>query len=105
MIDRFAKVQEAAPPPDTLYYAVRVVLPAFSPMRTAVALARCCAEPARTNAFASVGVMLLVPAPANDMKHAVELALPIALAVRETNSLPEPGITTGSVGPTVGRSV
>jgi hypothetical protein len=104
MSDRFANVQLAAPPPDTLYLAVRVVAPGVSPMRTAVALARCWAEPAWINAFASDAVMVLAPVPANDMKHAVELALPISEAVRETNTLPEAGIVTLVVGPTVVRS-
>jgi len=38
------------------------------------------------------------------MKHAVELAFPSSADVTETSTLPEAGIVTAVVGPTVVRS-
>ena len=104
MIERFEKAQLAAPPPETLYLAVKVVLPGVSPVRTDDALARCKAEPAWITAFASAAAMLLAPVARKDMKHAVELAFPIELVVTDTRTRPEAGIVSVAVGPTVARS-
>ena len=102
---RFANVQLAAPPPVTLYFAVRVVLPGFRPLRTVVALARCCADPAWIIAFASLATIVLAPLPAKDMKQDVDAELPSADEATEKSNRPEAGTVAVIVGPTVARSV
>ena len=67
MIDRFEKVQLAAPPPVTRYFAVSVVLPGTRPLRTDVALERCSWAAARITALVSDAAIALAPVPANDM--------------------------------------
>lgn len=67
MIDRFEKVQFAAPPPVTRYFAVNVVLPSVSPLRTDVALERWTEPAARITALASVAEIVFAPLAANDM--------------------------------------
>jgi hypothetical protein len=99
----FENVQLRAPEPCALYCAVKVVLPAVSPLTTVVELARCNVPPARMAAFASEAASVFAPLAANDIKHAVELALPTVVAVTTTRTLPEAGTTSVADGPTVVR--
>ena len=107
-IDLFENVQVAEPPPDTLYTAVKVVLPELSGVaepRTDDALARCREDPPRTVAFASEPENVFAPLAENDMKHDVELELPMAADVTVTRTLPEAGTVRVTAGPAVVRLV
>jgi len=105
MIDRLTNVHVALPPPPSrLYLPVNVVLPGVSPVRTDDALARCKVPEARVTALASTAVMLLAPAPANDMKQDTAPELPVMPLVTDTSTLPEAGTASVTAGPTVVRS-
>lgn len=104
MIARFENVQVRLPEPSALYFAVNVVLPGASPLRTDVADARCNAAPARMTAFASAAATVFAPVAAYDIRHDVELALPNTSVVTETSTLPEAGTVTVAAGPTVVKS-
>ena len=105
MIDRLTNVHVALPPPPSrLYLPVNVVLPGVSPVRTDDALARCKVPEARVTALASTAVMLLAPAPANDMKQDTAPELPVMPLVTDISTLPEAGIVSVTAGPTVVKS-
>src|SRR5262245_5144719 len=105
MIERFTNVQlPLPPPPSRLYFAVIVVLPGVSPLRTADALARCNVPVASVTALASAAAIVLAPERANDTKHDTEPELPVMPLVTDTSTLPEAGIVNVTAGPPVARS-
>jgi hypothetical protein len=96
-IDRFTNV----PVPElVLYCAVKVLLPAVSPLTTNDALACCGLLPRRLNARASVAACVVAPLIANDMKGVIELVLPFMPAVTDTSARVVPaGMVTVTAGP------
>lgn len=105
MIDLFTNVHDALlPPPSRLYFPVKVVLPEIRPVRTDDALARCKVPEARVTALASTAVKLLAPVLAKDMKQDTAPELPVMPLVTDTSTLPEVGVVSVTVGPTVVKS-
>jgi hypothetical protein len=100
-IDLFAYVHCVLPVPWFRYSAVKVSLtPGVKPLRIAVAVARCSADPARISAVASeAAVRTRAPADTNDIKQDVELELPCIWDVTETSTTPEAGTVTVTKGP------
>jgi hypothetical protein len=89
-------VQIVLPVPWFLYSAVKVLVPGATPVRTAAAVARCNADPARITAFVSEAPTLVAE---NDIRQDVEFELPIIWAVTCTSTLPEAGTVTVAAGP------
>jgi hypothetical protein len=101
-IDRFANVQFAEPPPETLYCAVKVVLVVAVSAMTNCALACCWAAPARIRARVSEAASVVPPLTVNDMKPFVEAELQVVPAVTVTSALVVPA---GNVMVTIGPAV
>jgi hypothetical protein len=89
------------------YFAVKVVLPEVSPVRTNVALAFWKSLPMRFSAveLSIGGATLFAPLIANDMYPLPPPVLVSMPAVTAMSTLPDAGTTTVIAGPTVPRSV
>ena len=102
-IDRFENV--AVPLPLILYLAVKVLLPGVSPLTTNDAVDCCKSLPRRITDRVSVAAIVVAPLTANAMNMLVEPLVAFMPDVTATSALPEAGIVTVTVGPTVARSV
>jgi hypothetical protein len=109
VIERFTNVPV---PADTLYFAVKVLLPAVRPVTNALVPPWTTAVPPRVslglateNARASVAATVVAPETAKLMKDVPPpKVLFVALPEIKTSALPEAGIVTVAAGPTVVRS-
>ena len=101
MIDLFTKVHV---PALALYFAVKVVLVAVSPVRTKDALACWALSLANSKALVSTATEVLPPVRPNDMKHVAVVTLALRPAVTVTRTLPVAGTVSVTAGPTVARS-
>jgi hypothetical protein len=106
-ITQIDRLRNVAVPLLVLYTAVKVVLPAFKPLRTNDALAFWKSLPTWFSAVeSSVGAAtVLAPLITNDMNPLPLLLLVVMPAVTEMRTRPDAGTTSVTAGPTVATLV